>query len=123
MLKTRRTPLLVVALLLCIVGGSLTAYAAFWVTSDPVHVSVNYAVVLSSSVVDSSVTLNAAVTNNNNPVEAGIGVDFYYSLNGGPWTYFATYQTGNNGVAGVAQAIYTATANGGYDFEAIVSIP
>lgn len=121
MLKVPRKSLLVVVLLLGIAGGSFAAYSMFWVSSNVVHVDMQYAVVLSSSsIVDSSITLSAAVTNNGSPVRAGIGVDFYYSLNGGDWTYFTTQYTG---AGGVAQAIYLVTANGGYDFEAIVTIP
>jgi hypothetical protein len=121
MLKTSRKPLLVVALLLCIAGVSLAAYGMFWVTSsNTVHVDVQYTVDLSSSVSGSNVTLDALVRRNGAPI-AGIGVDFYYSVNSGVnWTYFATQTTA---ASGIAQAIYTITANGGYDFEAIATIP
>jgi len=92
----------------------------FWVTSNVAHVDVSYAVVLSSSVSNSDITLNAVVTNNGGPVGAGINVDFYYSLNGNVPTYFTTQPTD---AGGVAQAIYVVTTNGGYDFRAIVNIP
>lgn len=120
MLKIHRTQILVVALLLCIAGGSLAAYGAFWITSNVVHEEIQYVVVLSRSVLDSNVTLNAAVTNNGYPARAGLSVGFYYSLNQGEWTNFATQSTD---AGGVAQVIYTVTANGGYDFEAILIIP
>lgn len=121
MLKVPRKPLLVVVLLLCVAGSSFVAYSMFWVSSNVVHVDMQYAVNLSaSSIAGSTITLSATVTNNGSPVTPGIGVDFYYSLNGGNWTYFATQYTG---AGGVAQATYLVTANGGYDFEAIVAIP
>jgi hypothetical protein len=121
MLKTSRKSLLIVVLLLCIAGGSLTAYSVFWVSSNVVHADVQYTVVLSSSsLVDSTITLSAAVTNNGAAVRAGIGVDFYYAVDGGDWTYFTTQYTN---AGGIAQAVYTVMANGGYDFQAIVSIP
>lgn len=121
MLKTSRRPLLVVVLLLCIAAASLAAYSYIWVASNRVHVDIQYAVNLSTSVSDSSITLNAAVTNNGVPVRAGIVVDFYYSVNGGvDWVYFATQLTN---AGGAAQAIYTATVNGGYDFKAVVTVP
>ena len=112
--------LLIVVLLLCIAGASSAVYGMFWVTSNVVHVDVQYTVVLSSSVSNSDITLNAAVTNNGSPVGAGINVDFYYSLNGDPWTHFATQPTD---AGGVAQAIYAVTGNGGYDFNAIATVP
>jgi hypothetical protein len=120
MLKMHRKPLLIVALLLCIAGASSAAYCYLFVTSNTKHVDMQYKVDLSTSVTDSSITLNAAVTNNGILARAGITVDFYYSLGGGPWTYFATQLTD---AAGLAQATYTATTNGGYDFEAIITVP
>lgn len=111
---------MVAIVLLCIAGSSI-AYSMFWVTSNTVHVDSQYNVVLSSSVSFSTVTLNAAVTNNGAPVGSGITVDFYYSTNGGvDWTYF---NTGFTDAGGVAHAVYTVIANGGYDFRAVVTIP
>lgn len=110
--------LVVVCLLL--VGGSLAAYSLFWITSNTVHVDIRCTVVLSFSASDSDVSFNAVVRNNGRPAGAGINVDFYYSLNNGNWTHFATHPT-NRG--GVANARYTVTANGGYDFKAVASIP
>lgn len=107
-------------MLLCLAGGGLAAYCYIYATSNVVHVDMQYAVVLSNSVADSTVTLNAAVTNSGNPVRAGINVDFYYALNGGDYTYFTSQLTD---AGGVAQAIYTGTVNGGYDFRAIVTVP
>lgn len=121
MLKMPRKSLLVVGLLLFIAGGSLVAYGAFTVTSNTVHVNMQYTVTLSTfSVSNSAVTLNAAVLDNAIPVGAGINVDFYYSFNGGAWTLFTTQPTD---AGGVAQAIYTVTIIGAYDFEAIANIP
>ena len=121
MLKVSRKSLLVVALLLSVAGGSLAAYGMIWVPSNVAHVDMQYEVNLSVlSVVGSEITLNAAVANNGNPVGAGIGVDFYYSLDGGDWTYFATQSTD---AGGVAQAQYTVTVIGGYDFQATAVIP
>ena len=120
-MKTSRKPLLVVVLLLCIAGVSLVAYGSIFAGSNVAHVDVQYNVDLSIlSVVDSQITLNVAVTNNGVPVRAGIVVDFYYSLDGGPSTNFASSTTD---AAGVAHATYQATGNGGYDFQAIVTIP
>ncbi len=120
-METVRKGILVVTLLVCVLGGSLAAYGYIFVTSNSVRVEMQYGVTLSTvSVVDSTVTLNAAVTNNGSPVRAGINVDFYYSLNGGDWTYFASDLTDTGGVA---QAIYNVTIPGGYDFRAIVTVP
>ncbi len=120
MLKMSRKTLLAAVLLLSIAGGTMVAYSYLFVTSNVTHVDMQYSAVLTTTIVDSNVTLNAAVTNNGSPVRAGIVVDFYYSQNNGPWTYFATQLT--NG-AGVAQAVYSATINAGYDFKAVVTVP
>lgn len=72
------------------------------------------------SVIDSNVTLNAAVTNNGAPVRAGMMVDFYCSAGGGPWSWIASSLTD---AGGIARATYTATYNGGYDFRAAVTVP
>jgi hypothetical protein len=118
-LKTSRKSLLIIVSLLCIAGGSLAAYGTFWVTSNMGYVDMRYTVALSSSVSKNHVTLTAEVTRNGSPVGPGIDVDFYYSLNGGEWTYFTTNPTNNRGVARV---MYRITANGEYDFNAIVNI-
>jgi hypothetical protein len=115
-----RKPLLLFVFLLCLTGGSLAAYGLIFAESAVVHVDMQYSVVLSNSVADSAVTLNAAVTNNGNPVRAGINVDFYYSLNGGAWTYIDSQLTD---AVGVAHATYLVMVNGGYDFKAIVTVP
>jgi len=119
LLMNSRKSLLFIAVLLCLAGSSLTAYALY-AQSNIVHVDMQYAAVLTSSVADSTITLNAAVTYNGAPVRAGINVDFYYSLDGGVYAYFAT---GSTDAAGVAQAIYTVTQNGGYDFQATIIVP
>jgi hypothetical protein len=118
MLKTSRKSLLALVLLLSIAGGGSATYGMFWVTSNVVHVDMQYTVALSVSVSNRVVSLTARVRNNGKPVGAGVNVAFYYSLNGGDWTYFTTQST-NPG--GVAHATYTATANGAYEFKAIVS--
>lgn len=121
MMKMNKKSLLVIGLMLCIAGGSMAAYAAFLVPSNVVHVDMDYVTTLSTySVVNSVVTLNAAVTDNGATVGAGINVDFYYSFNGGSWTYFTTQPTDTGGIA---QAAFTATVIGGYDFKAIANIP
>jgi hypothetical protein len=117
-LKTSRKSLLVIVSLLCIAGSSLAGYGTFWVTSNIVHVDVQYAVALSYSVRRNRVSLTAAVTNNGSPVGAGINVEFYYSLNSGEWTYFTTQPTNHRGVA---RATYRITVDGEYDFKATVS--
>lgn len=120
MLKTSRRPLLVAVLLLCIAASGLVAYSYLFVASNLAHVDMQYAATLTTSVTDSTVTLNAAVKNNGSPVRAGMTVDFYCSVDGGPSTYFATSLTDTGGVA---QTTYAATYNRGYDFQAIVTIP
>jgi len=116
-----RKALLVAVLLLCVGAVSLVAYGYYFVTSEPVHVDMQYAVALEIvSVVDSNITLRAIVTNNGLPVRPGLVVDFYYAVDGSDWIYFATGLTDEGYVA---QAICTATHNGGYDFKAIVTIP
>jgi hypothetical protein len=118
-LKMHRKLLLVIVFLL-LAGGSLAAYGMFSVTSNTVHVDMGYAVALSFSVSKNHVSLTAAVTSNGSPGRAGIDVDFYYSLNSGEWTYFATELTNHRGVARVR---YTITVSGEYDFKAMVSTP
>lgn len=120
MLKNLK-PLILAVSLLCIAGCTLSVLAEIWVTSNSVHQDIQYVVNLSSSAQNSEINLNAAVTRNGVAVGAGIDVDFYYSLDGGTtWFYFATGTTDANGVA---QAVYEATVNGGYDFRAIALIP
>jgi len=120
LLKTYRKPLLIIAIFLCLAGSSLTAYGLLYAQSNVVHVDMQYTAVLTSSIAGSEITLNAAVANNAAAVGAGISVDFYYSLGGGEFTYFAT---GLTNTAGVAQAKYIVTQNGGYDFRATVVVP
>lgn len=121
MLKTSRKPLLVAVLLLCIAAGGFAAYSYLFVTSNVVHVDVQYVAALTASVTGSTITLDAAVTNNAVPVGAGLNVDFYYSIDAGvTWTYFASQLTDSGGMA---QAIYTVTVNGAYDFRAVVTVP
>jgi hypothetical protein len=98
-------------------GGGLAAYGMFFVTSNIVHVDMLYTVDLSASGSRNVVTLTARVRQNGELVGAGINVDFYYSVNGGDWTYFATEATNRNGAA---RATYRVTGNGAYDFKAMV---
>jgi hypothetical protein len=120
--KNSKKTILRVAILLCVAGILLTiTFGAIFIVSNSVHVDVQYSVNLSHTVKDSVVTLNAAVSNNGNPVGNGYIVDFYYSVDGGAnWVHFDSRLTD---VTGVVQTIYTATTNGGYDFRAIASIP
>jgi len=101
-------------------AGSLATYGYLVAESDLVHVEMQYAVALSVSVVDSSVTLDAAVTNNGSPVREGLSVDFYCSYNNGGFAWFANQPTD---VDGVAHTTFTTTINGGYDFKAYVNVP
>ena len=96
------------------------ASGMYWVTSNVVHVEVQYTVVLAVSVRRTLVSLTAEVSLNGAPAGAGVSVDFYYSLNGGAWTYFATQETNPRGTA---RARYTITASGAYDFQAVVRLP
>jgi hypothetical protein len=114
--------LLRVAILLC-AAAAITAVTCgmIFVSSNWVHVDIQYSNVLSMSVTDSAVTLTATVTNNGNAVGAGYNVDFYISTDGGTtWGYFATELTDSSGIA---QVVYTAISNGGYDFSATVTVP
>jgi hypothetical protein len=110
---------LAVILLLSIAGSGLAAYGVFWANSNVVHVDVQYAVTLATSVNRGEITLTATVTNNASPVGAGINVDFYYSRDGGTLTYITSQLTDSNGIA---QATYTLKGNGAYDFQATVVI-
>ena len=112
--------LLYIVLFSCLAILSPVAYGMLFVESNSVHVDVQYEVDLTYSVVDSEVTLNAAVSNNGSPVGAGYAVDFYYSVDGSEWTYFDTQITGD---LGLVQSTYILATNGGYDFQAIVTIP
>jgi len=96
----------------------LAASGLILVASNIVHVNAEYTVLLSVSGGNTRKLLTARVRFNGNPVGAGINVDFYYSLNGGEWTYFAT-ETTNSG--GMARVTYTATIEGVYNFTATVS--
>lgn len=120
MLKTSKKSLLVVALLLCIGGGGLATYGFIYIPSNIVHVDVQYTVALTSEVIDSSVKLTATVKNGLDPVE-GITVDFYYSTDSGANYYNFASQLTN--VDGVAEATYTVTVNGAYDFKAVATVP
>jgi hypothetical protein len=117
MLKTYRK-LLVVALLFCIACSSLAAYGMFQVGSNIVHVDIQFAVALNVKVSRTRVSLAATVTNNGNPVGAGIDVEFYYSLDGGDWILFATQSTNSRGVTGT---MFLLTSDGEYEFKAITS--
>ena len=113
--------LLCIALFSCLaVSLSVVTYGMLFIASNSVHVDVQYGVNLTHSVVNSEVTLNTAVFNNGNPVGAGHIVDFYYSVDESEWTYFDTQITGD---LGLAQSTYVIKTNGGYDFQAIVTIP
>jgi hypothetical protein len=105
-------------LLLCIAGASLATNGLIFVTSNIVHVDVEYTVLLSASASNTKISLTARVKFNGTPVGAGVNIDFYYSLNGGEWIYFATEATNPGGIAHV---IYTATVEGAYNFTAKVS--
>ncbi len=120
MLKTSKKALLIAVLSLCVVASGYVAYSYLFVASNTVSVDMAYSVVLTSSVTDSAVTLSATVTNNGSPVRAGIVVDFYASVDNGDPSYFATALTDANGLA---QTTYSVIYNGGYDFQAIVTIP
>ncbi len=118
MLKKFEDLLVLIILFLCLVGGGLTASGMFWVTSNIVHVDIQYTVALSVSGGGRNVILNAKVSLNGAPAGAGINVDFYYSFNGGDWVYFASDVT-NGG--GIARATFRIMANGAYSFKATVS--
>lgn len=111
--------LCVFILLLCIAGTNLATSGLILVISNIVHVDFEYTVSLSASGSNSVVSLTARVRFNGNPAGAGIAVDFYYSLNGGDWIYFATQPTNRGGVARVTYAL---TANGDYNFTATANI-
>jgi hypothetical protein len=117
MLKKFEKLVVLIVLFLCLVGSCLMAYGTFWVTSNMVHVDIQYTVDMSISRGGRNVVLNAKVSLNGAPVGAGINVDFYYSFNRGDWVCFATDFT-NGG--GNARATYRITANGSYDFKAVV---
>jgi hypothetical protein len=121
MVKVSRKPLLIFLFLLCAAGFSLFAYADIYSKSNVVEVDIQYNVNLEVvSVVDSTITLKATVTNNGVPVREGIAVDFLISVNEEPFTAFAASTTD---ATGVAQLIYTPTYNGRFDFQAAATIP
>jgi hypothetical protein len=114
--------LLRVAIFLCAATAITAATCGMiFISSNSVHVDIQYSNALSMSVTDSTVTLTATVTNNGNPVGAGYNVDFYISADGGAvWYNFASQLTDSSGIA---QVVYTATTNGGYDFYATATVP
>jgi hypothetical protein len=110
-----------IGVLLFSVVCSLTAYGTLFPTSNLVNVSAGYNVVLSETVTDSQVALKAVVTNNGEPVRAGLNVDFYVSTDGTvTWYNFASVITDSDGIA---QTTYVIVYNGSYDFKAVVTIP
>jgi hypothetical protein len=112
--------LLCIVLFSCLAVFSAVTYGMLFIASNSVHVDVQYEVDLTYSVLDSEVTLNAEVSNNGSTVGAGYVVDFYYSVDGSESTYFDTQFTDD---LGIVQSTYVLTTNGGYDFQAIVTIP
>jgi hypothetical protein len=120
-INNSKKKLLRVAILLC-AAAAVTAVTCgmIFVQSNTEHVDMGYLTDLSTTVTDSAVTLTATVTNNGNPVRAGLNVDFYCSADGGTSSMFASQLTDSSGIA---QVVYTATINGGYDFYAIVTVP
>jgi len=118
-LKYFKKPLLAVVLFLCLTGAILTAAGVILVASNIVNVNVQYTVSLSVSATNNFVSLTARVRLNGDPAGSGINVDFYYSLNGGDWTYFAT-ETTNSG--GIARVRYAVTSNGVYESSAVARI-
>ena len=122
MIKNSKKTILRLTFLVCLAGVLLTVtYGMLFISSNSVHVDVQYSVDLSHLVVDSEVTLDAIVSNNGNPVGAEYTVDFYYSVDDpANWIYFDTQITD---VSGAVQSIYILTDNGEYDFRATVTIP
>ena len=122
MMKKSNKKLLYFVILLCAAGAiSAVTCGMIFINSSSVHVDIQYVNTLSYSVADSAVTLTATVTNNGNPVGAGYNVDFYVTGDGGVnWYNFASQLTDGSGVA---QVVYTATTNGGYDFYATATVP
>ena len=117
LLKHSNKQLLVLALFLYLAGAILAASGLILATSNIVHVNAEFTVSLSVSGSIPRILLTARIRFNGNPV-GGIDVDFYYSLNGSDWIYFATEATNRGGVARVT---YTATIDGDYNFTATVS--
>ena len=109
---------LVITLLVIVAASSASVYAVIFAVSDIVHVDVQYNVVLSQDIVGDKVTLTATVTNNAQAVD-GRNVDFYVSVDSGDWSIIGSIITSNKGVATYE---YTLTANGAYDFKAVVTV-
>jgi hypothetical protein len=119
LLKHSKKPFAAFTLFIALAGASLVTSGLIVISSNIVHVDVEYTVLLSASASNTNILLTARVRFNGSPVGAGINVDFYYSLNGGDWIYFAS-ETTNHG--GVARVRYTATIEGAYNFTATVSL-
>ena len=118
-MKNSKKPFVTFTFFIALAGASLATSGLIVITSNIVHVDVEYTVLLSASASNTNIMLTARVRFNGNPVGAGINVNFYYSLNGGDWIYFATEATNRGGVARVR---YTATIEGAYNFTATVSL-
>jgi len=84
---------LIVIALLAVVVASGIAFALFYVTSNVVHVSMNYTVNLSTTVSGSVVTLAARVEYQGNP-QGAMTVNFYESPDGSAWTQAGTWSSG-----------------------------
>ena len=114
--------LLAIALVVCIVGASLAAYAQFYVTSAPLLVANTYAVTLEETGRSfSAVAFKATVTSNGPSVE-GVPVLFQYSVNGVDWIDYQTQTIVGAGTTGTVTCTYTLTTNGDIYFRAVVNI-
>jgi hypothetical protein len=127
MLKMSKKSLLAIGLLLSIAGGSLAAYAAFWVYSSPAGpVRISYVATVSTSYYP---TIWAQATNNGGAV-SGATVYLYYSnvtIGGSPlsfptgWTYWGSNTTDSTGWCSFK---FNAPFNGNdYYFEAKYYVP
>jgi hypothetical protein len=105
-----------------LIAFAVAVMAAYSVYSNVAGVTLNYQVALTiPSVSGSTITLQAAVTNNGNPVGSGMTVHFWLSnVNGDLGDYLGYAYTDGNGNAWMT---YNANNNGDWYFRARVDVP
>ena len=114
----RKSSMIAIAVIAMMCVGIV--YAAYWVHSGPVNVTLDYAVHMADPVVSGShITLSAYVTNGATILTSGT-VSFY-QYDGSDYTIWVG--DGTIGGSGWATLDLYMTANGNYYFEAFYQVP
>jgi hypothetical protein len=114
----RKSSMIAIAVIAMMCVG--IAYAAYWVHSDPVNVTLDYVVHMGDPVISGShITLSAYVTNGATVLTSG--TIRFYQYDGSAYTIWV----GNGDIDGTGWArleLYM-TENGNYYFEAFYNVP